>query len=110
MNDNTNGKIGTVSLWASILGIVVPILIALLVHMFVKEDPRAYHKLCGLLFAGTQLVALVTGIIGRRSPSGKAGLGVSAVCIVVIAVLLLLPGSDGPHAPTLPEPPQVSQP
>jgi uncharacterized membrane protein YecN with MAPEG domain len=103
MNDdmNTNTKIGTISLWASILGIVVPIFIAFLVRVFVKGNDEPYYMLCCLLFAGVELVALVTGIIARRSPLGKAGLSVSAVCIAVtvLAVLWFTPVRRVEHRP-----------
>ena len=84
-----NSTIGTISLWASIAGIIVPILVALLVRMFVKGNDEPYYMLCCLLFAGVELVALVAGIIGRRSPSGKAGLSISAVCIVITVLVIL---------------------
>lgn len=86
-------KVGLVSLWASVCGVVVPILLAFLVRIFVKGNDEPYYILCCLLFAGGELVALVTGIIGRRSASGKAGLWISAVClaVTVLAVLSLIP-------------------
>ena len=101
MSENNNTRIGTISLWASILGIVVPIFIAFLVRIFVDENDEPYYMLCCLLFAGVELVALATGIIGRRSPSGKAGLSISAVCVVVtvLAVLILMPVRRVEHAP-----------
>ena len=93
MSENDTSRIGTISLWVSIIGIVGPVIMALLVRVFVKANHERYYMLCGLLFAGLELVALVTGAIGRRSPAGKAGLRISAVCIVltVLAVLVLGP-------------------
>ena len=88
MSENNNTRIGTISLWASILGIVVPIFIAFLVRIFVDGNDEPYYMLCCLFFAGVELVALVTGIIGRRSPSGKAGLSISAVCVVVTVLAI----------------------
>lgn len=91
MNEETDrAKVGTISLWASIGGIVVPILIALLVRLLVKTNDEPYYMLCFLLFAGGELIALITGIIGRKSPAGKAGMGISLVCIVLIALAIPL--------------------
>ena len=83
MSDSGESRIGTISLWASISGIVVPIIIALLVRLFVRADHGTYHMLCVFLFLGCELVAFVTGIIGRRSASGKAGLSISTICIIL---------------------------
>ena len=38
----------------------------------------------GLLFLVLELVALVTGRIGRKHPAGKAGLIISSIALVVI--------------------------
>jgi len=87
MNEETDGaKIGTISLWASIGGIVIPILIAFLVRLFVKVNVEPYYMICCLLFAGAELIALITGIIGRKSPAGKAGMGIALVCVVLTAL------------------------
>jgi hypothetical protein len=83
MSDIDNTRVGTISMWASISGIVVPIIIALLVRVFVRADHGTYHILCVFLFVGCELVAFVTGLIGRRSVSGKAGLSISIICIVL---------------------------
>jgi len=83
-------KVGTVSLWASILGIIIPILVAFLVRLFVKVNDEPYYILCCLLFVGAELIALVTGIIGRKTASGKAGMGISLVCIILTALAIPL--------------------
>lgn len=107
MNDETNGtKMGTISLCASIGGIVVPILVAFLVRLFVKVNDEPYFLLCILLFVGAELIALITGIIGRKSPAGKAGMGISLVCVLLtvlaIPMFMVSPGGDRPeqHRPT----------
>ena len=87
MNEESDrSKVGTISLWASILGILIPILIAFLVRLLVKVNDEPYYILCCLLFAGAELIALITGIISRRTPSGKAGMGISLVCIILTAL------------------------
>ena len=83
MNENADTKVGTISLWASIGGIVIPILIAFLVRLFVKVNDEPYYMLCILLFAAAEIIALVTGIIGRKSAAGKAGMGISLACIIL---------------------------
>ncbi len=87
-DDNGGVKIGAISLWASILGIAVPIVIAFLVRVFVKANDQPYYMLCCLLFAGAELIALVTGIIGRKSSSGKAGMGISLACVLLTALAI----------------------
>jgi hypothetical protein len=91
--ENGGTKVGAVSLWAGVGGIIVPILIAILGRLFMKTNDEQYNILCLLLFAGAEWIALVTGIIGRRSAYGKAGLCISSVCVVatVLAVGLFLP-------------------
>ena len=88
MNENADTKVGTISLWASILGIIVPILIAFLVRLFVKTNDELYYMLCILLFAGAELIALITGIIGRKSPAGKAGMGIALVCVLLTVLAI----------------------
>ncbi len=73
MNDIAQSRVGTVSLRASIIGIVVPVVLLLFIRPII----------CLLLFGGLQLVAVVSGVIGRRTPAGKAGLVISSICIIV---------------------------
>lgn len=94
MNEDLGkSKIGSVSLWTGILGFVGPILIAFLVHSFAKTNPAPYYLLSFLLFMGLELVALITGIIGRKSPCGLAGMIISIVCtaLTVLTMLLAVP-------------------
>ena len=90
MNPEAGGtRVGIVSLWASILGIVLTIIVALLVRSFVNGDDEPYYMMCVLLFVGMEVIGLITGIVGRKSPAGKAGLGISLVCVVL--TLLAIP-------------------
>lgn len=88
--ENEKSMIGIVSLWTGILGIVLPILCAFLAHLFAKENSGFYYLLCILLFIGLELVALITGIIGRKSLCGKAGMIIAIVCEVLLALLIIL--------------------
>lgn len=113
MNEEAVGaKVGVVSLWASILGIVVPILIAVLVLFFARANHVPLYQLCLILAAGTELIALITGIIGRKSLAGKAGMWVSLVLIVTSALAVFLLSAT-PHQPVEDGPqvaPERSQP
>jgi len=86
--ENGASKIGRISLWAGVLGVIVPVVIALVVRAVAGEGAETYYLFCFLLFAGAELTALVTGIVGRKSPYGKAGLGISCACIVVTALAI----------------------
>lgn len=41
------------------------------------------YALCILLFVGLEIIAFITGVVGRRSPYGKAGLGASFVLLLL---------------------------
>ncbi|MGA0447745.1 MAG: hypothetical protein ACO3M2_13165, partial [Pseudohongiellaceae bacterium] len=90
MNETADNKVGAISLWASILGIVVPILIAFLVRLSVKTNDETYYMLCILLFVGAEMIALITGIIGRKTAAGKAGIGTSLVCVLLTALAITM--------------------
>ena len=95
MNEEPVGtRVGVISLWASILGIVGPILIAVLVLFFARANHVPLYQLCLILAAGTELIALINGIIGRKSLAGKAGMGISLVCIVSSALAVFLLSSS----------------
>ena len=107
MNDNSESKLGVISLRFSILGILIPVVLAFLTHLFVEGDLKPYYTLCFLLFAGFELIALISGVIGRSSPAGKAGRGISSVFIAlgILAVWTILfapsePPKDSPRAET----------
>ncbi|MCK4982193.1 MAG: hypothetical protein KAS17_04665 [Victivallaceae bacterium] len=88
MSNKKHDTVGKISLAIAVGGIVVPILIAFLVRIFVKTNNEPYYMLCCLLFAGLEVIGLITGIVGRRSACGKAGLIISAVCTVLAALAI----------------------
>ena len=86
---NTNGKnnIGKLSLFLAIGGVVLSLALWLLfsiVESVTHFNPP--YMLCVFLFVALEIAALVTGIIGRRSACGKAGLSISATLLVLTAI------------------------
>lgn len=95
MNEE-NGKISLISLWSAIGGFVIPVVFAIIFAILI--DSGVLHGdgllwLCAFLFVGLQIVALVTGIMGRHTQSGKAGLILSAIGIfvAVLGILFFIP-------------------
>lgn len=87
INTNSTSNIGRMSLILAIGGVVLPIFVVLLlaiVEWLTDFDPP--YMLCLLLFVALEIAALVTGIIGRRSACGKAGLTISAILLVLTAI------------------------
>jgi len=87
VNTNSTSNIGRMSLILAIGGVVLPILVALLlaiVEWLADFDPP--YMLCVLLLVALEIAALVTGIIGRHSASGKAGLTISAILLVLTMI------------------------
>ena len=80
--DNDNLWLGKASLWSSIIGIVLPACLYVLVIIFFSYEGLAYGA-CQLLFVILQLVALGCGIAARRTPNGKAGLGISGSLLLL---------------------------
>jgi heme/copper-type cytochrome/quinol oxidase subunit 4 len=92
---NNNASLGKASLWSAIIGFVLPVSLAVLVAIFVKENQQALpYALCGFLFVGLELVALGCGMAAGRMTNSKAGLVISGVLLssVAITIPLLLIG------------------
>jgi hypothetical protein len=96
----TNDKtlLGKVSLWTSIVGLVVPVIIVTLlvtwILLFFKPGPRGWsHEdvaritallaVSGVLFVVCELAALGCGIAARRTTTGKIGLVISGVLLTL---------------------------
>ncbi|MCX7008289.1 MAG: hypothetical protein NTY53_13755, partial [Kiritimatiellaeota bacterium] len=113
--ENGRSSVGIISLVCSMLGIVLPIVLGFLAYRFGGQVVWPYFLLCILLFIGLELIALITGIIGRKSPAGKAGMIVSIVCatLTLLAIILVIPlfwlfWRIEP-APVMPAPPVIEQ-
>ena len=85
MEQETN-RVGWIGLWLAIVGLVLPILIAIACYMIAKEDLTA---LCGLLFLACEVAALGCGIAGRKSSPGRAAVIVSIVSLILSVLLFL---------------------
>ena len=65
-------EVGKVSLWSAIGGVVAGAALAFLfILVEALTEAEMSFSLPVLLFAGLEVVALVAGIAGRRSPHGK---------------------------------------
>jgi hypothetical protein len=96
-----NATLGKASLWTSIIGIVLPVSLAVLVAVFLKppnEQQRLEYErlrewanlLCAVLFVILELVALGCGIAARRTATGKIGLIVAVVVLLLFSFAILL--------------------
>ena len=86
--------IGRISLWAAISGVVLPALLLLggIVLSSRVTILEGFVALCFLLGVGLELVAVGCGIAARRTPSGKAGLIVGSIALLLwLATLLTVP-------------------
>ncbi len=106
MSEDGKNKLGMLSLILAIGGVAIPIALALLlviIEWLTKLGPPYF--LCVLLFVGLQIIALVTGIIGRQSPFGKAGMVVSATLLVLTAIAapFLMVSSSETSGPSMTE-------
>jgi hypothetical protein len=86
--NNDRSALGKASLWTAIIGIVLPASLAVLVAVFLTrpvlgQDPGIAYALCGVIFVILQLVALGCGIAARRTPTGRAGMVISAILLVL---------------------------
>ena len=85
---HTNKHFGAIALWASILGVLCPILI----NWFLGQVVSDQSFICGLsfvVFAYSQGAAVMCGFTARRTKLGKAALAISGVAITVLIALLL---------------------
>jgi hypothetical protein len=95
---NDNVSLGKASLWSAIIGFVLPMCLALLAAIFIEnrdEPPTLPQVLCGILLTIVELLALGCGIASRRTVTGKAGLVISAIMLllpITVLVLILIPG------------------
>src|SRR5436190_16303118 len=89
---NNNVPLGKVSLWTSIIGIVLPGCLYVLVAVFFNREGWAYG-VCELLFVILEFVALGCGIAARRTPTGRGGLVISgsllSILLCIVSAVLL---------------------
>ena len=83
----TRSGIGKLSLILAIGGVVLPIVVVLvlaIIEWLTSFNPP--YILCVLLFVALEIATLATGIIGRHSTCGKAGLTLSAILLILTAI------------------------
>ena len=82
-------RVGLVSLISAIAGCAVASALWILFWLMEEKmnmDPP--YALCTLILIGLEIIALVTGMVGWRSPYGKAGVGTAVLLLMVVAFLL----------------------
>lgn len=96
--------IGKVSLAVAIAGLAVPLAAAVAIAAFLPQEEQdgIHYALCGLFILGMEFVAIVTGVLGRSDPCGKAGLITGSVCAALLLVSAVAWAffSSQPTAPT----------
>ena len=93
--DRYNPALGKASLWTAVGGFVLPVCFALLALVGVLllkprllepswSEPGAVSALCGIFLVALELVALGCGMAARRTATGKAGLFLSGVPLLLV--------------------------
>jgi len=104
-------SIGRISLWTSIAGLVLPVLLGLAGSALPKalRPEDSYIVFCAVLGLVLEVAAVGCGIVGRRSGAGKAGLIISVLSLVLFVLLFLaslVPSGHSGHE-TIVEPGEV---
>ena len=82
-------RVGLISLISAILGCALATIMWIMFWiMEEKMNMNPPYALCTLILVGLEIIALVTGIAGWRSPYGKAGVGISTLILMVVALLI----------------------
>jgi formylglycine-generating enzyme required for sulfatase activity/predicted Ser/Thr protein kinase len=90
-SETPSSPIGRISLWMAVSGLIVPTLLALIRAEPANSmlPPKNYFLLCLALLFVSELAAFICGIVGRRTASGKAGIAVSAISLVLAGLLVM---------------------
>jgi hypothetical protein len=88
---NDKNSTGPAALWTAVLGLILPGVGSIGVTMTAApgHQPQGY-VLCVLLFVLLEAVALVCGVLGRHTTTGKTGLGIAATALGLALVLAAL--------------------
>jgi hypothetical protein len=94
---------GRISLWLSLVGLVLPVLLAMvfavLLERNILREPGTYYGLCLLLGGVLELAALGCGLGARRTTAGKTGLFLSLAFLVLLVLVLAFTTSSVRMAP-----------
>ncbi len=97
MKPDPYSQSGKESLWLAIAGLALPIVLALPLTLLERlTGTQLTYVVCGLLFLGLETAAVITGIIGRKSAYGKAGLALSVAFLVLTAFVAPMMGRYRP--------------
>ena len=85
-------RLGRVSLWISMVGLVLPVLLAMvfavLLERNILREPGTYYGLCLLLGGVLELAALGCGLGARRTGAGKTGLFISLASLLLLVLVM----------------------
>jgi hypothetical protein len=85
-------RLGGISLWTSIVGLVLPVLLAIvfavLLERNILREPGTYYGLCLLLGGVIELAALGCGLGARRTALGKTGLFISHASLLLLVLVM----------------------
>lgn len=105
MDREKTNTVGKVSLCAAVGGVVGGVALGLLFTLIESLSGITLSiSLCVLLFVGLELVALAAGIMGWRSPYGKAGAGASVLLLGLILFFVPVSSTRENYQGTGPEP------
>jgi tRNA A-37 threonylcarbamoyl transferase component Bud32 len=94
--------IGKASLWSSIAGLVAPLLLAAIGSLLTKSQnvgDNYYFLWCFALGVVLELVALVCGIVARRTATGRVGLVISIISLALAGLMLAWSTEPQPRLP-----------
>ena len=85
-------RLGHISLWTSIVGLVLPVLLAMVFAVLLEQnilrEPGTYYGLCLLLGGVLELAAVGCGLGARRTVAGMTGLFLSLASLLLLVLVL----------------------
>jgi hypothetical protein len=85
-------RLGRISLWTSLVGLVLPVLLAMvfavLLERNILREAGTYYGLCLLLGGVLELAALGCGLGARRTVAGMTGLFLSLASLLLLVLVL----------------------
>jgi hypothetical protein len=87
MTEAQRQNIALIGLWTGILGIPIPIVVAIFAHYGVGTHGSPYSMPVSIMFGTTEVIAFGMGFIGRDRQMGQVGMGVSFVLMGIFVFL-----------------------